>query len=695
MRFVTVSMDSASKEQPVLADLSSNEPTRETTSKIKRHLQTPLLRGSFFSRLLALVLWAGLGTLFYTAVQIPAERGTAFGTSLLLVLFEAAGCSLLARYVLGAATWTYRIPACGFFFAMGLLAELRIIVLIQDGLINMPQLLALWSVVGCSLLMLGWTLDPTGRPRSTVARAGMRSDLLIAGTLLFVSLTLRLAGPVTAAVDEATIFGEMLSLGRHPHTKFWDTSTTANPYFIHWLVYIVTEQVKPLADSFVLEKFTTAFFASLSIPLWYWAITMLCGRRIALTAAALLAFFGWHWVNSRFLYVYPYELAAIPFATGCGILAFGRGRLLAAVALGLTLTFCVFAKKISIMIFPLTAFLFLDFLIFRPTVKRKIVARGLIVVAAVFFVSYLPIIVADRWSGAPHDRYFRFNQALEARSTRLAQFDLTPTQAYFHVFKDAVYQLFVKSSDAFRHYFRPRGPLLDPIVAWLGVLGFSLSVALSYRRRECRLALVGLVLFTLPMVLSFPLDSLDNQGISRRMIGASLFLVLVAAIGADFIARILGRLIPLWIIPTLLCIISATVNIHDYFTKYLNQPMIEWLSDHGLRRAAVLLAARDAARHGTTVFVLDNPLYHPLEGLIDVVNVSFLPSEAELRKAITSSKPGRIMVIIPGNGPAYGYPIAAFAREFADILPEHLWLPGRLAPNGFPLIMTVTIDRPA
>jgi len=32
-------MDSASKEQPVLADLSSNEPTRETTSKIKRQMR--------------------------------------------------------------------------------------------------------------------------------------------------------------------------------------------------------------------------------------------------------------------------------------------------------------------------------------------------------------------------------------------------------------------------------------------------------------------------------------------------------------------------------------------------------------------------------------------------------------------------------------------------------------------------------
>lgn len=693
-----VLMDSVSKEQPVQMTPPIDQTMRQVVTGTNRDFWAPLDRTGVLSKIVAAIFWIALGCFVYSALQISSDRTTPFGTALLQIVLEAAGCSLLARYLLGAAARLYRLPAIGFFVTIAIIGEFRLTTLIREMALNMPQLLALWGAIAGALLMLGWTLDPAGRTRSAAERAGVRSDLLIATAVLLLSLSLRLLGPVTAAVDEVIIYGEMLNLGRFPHTKFWDTSTTANPYFIHWLVYLASTQIQQFVDSFVFEKFVTSFFASLSIALWYWVINMLCGRRVALTASVLLAFFGWHWVNSRFLYVYPYELAAISFATACGILAFGRGKFLAAAALGITLTFSMLAKKISIMIFPLTAYLFLEYLIIRPTVSRKRIVLTLVAVVAVFLLTYRPFIAADA-NLAAHitttDRFFRFNQALEARRVRLEPLGLTPTQAYVHIFKDAVHQLFVKSSDAFRHYFRPSGPLLDPIVSWVGVLGFSLCAALCFWRRECRLALVGLVLFALPMVLSFPLDSIDNQGVARRMIGISLFLVLIAAIGADFISKIFARFIPRWIIPALICIASATANIHDYFTKYSTQPMIVWVTDHGLRRGALLLAARDAVRHGATVLVLDNHTYSAQEGLVDLSKVSFLPSETELRSAITSVKSGKVMVIIPGGGSAYAFDRTPLAKQLADLIPEQSWVPGRPGPSGEPLIVTATIERSA
>jgi len=691
-------MDSASKAQPLQVGAPGDETGTQVGPTKRSSSLSPFYHRGVVNKLITLSYCVALGFLFYSALGVPQDRSSTYGTPLLHIVLLAAVCSLPARYLLGAAAWSYRLPAVGFFMALAVLAEIRLITLVRSLPLYMPQLLALWGVVGGALLMLGWSLNAESRPKSDGVRACVRSDILIASAVLILSLSLRLAGPITAAVDEVIVYGEMLKLRRFPDTRFWDTSSTASPYLIHWLVFLVCNEINRFVDSFIFEKCVTAFFASLSVALWYWVVNMLCGRRVALTASILLAFFGWHWVNSRLLYVYPYELAAVAFGTGCAIVAFGRGNFLAAAALGLTLTFSMLAKKISIMIFPLTAYLFVDYLIFRPTVSRKRILLTFVSVGVVFLLTYRPFVVADGDLGAhitTSDRFFRFHQALEARRIQLEPLGITPYQAYVHVFKDAVYQLFVRSSDAFRHYFRPSGPLLDPVVAWVGVLGASLSVLLCFRRRECRLALVGLVLFALPMVLSFPLDSLNNQGVARRMIGISLFLVLIAAIGTDFISRIFARFIPRWIIPSLICIASAAVNIHDYRTQYTNQPMSVWMSDHGVRRAALLLAAREAAHHGTTVLVLDHQTYSAQDGVDDLPTVAFVSSESELRNAVTAIKNGRVMVIVPGGGTSYGFDLAPFAKQFADLIPEQSWVPGKLGLTGDPLIVSATIDRRA
>ena len=543
--------------------------------------------------------------------------------------------------------------------------------------------------------MLGLTLDYKASTARNLNRFAPLVDAGIAAALLTIALVLRLQGPITAAVDEIIIYSEMLSLQRFPDIKFWDTSTTSNPFFVHWLVYLTASRLKNVIDSFVLEKFVTALFASLSIPIWYFAVKLLCNRRIALTAAVLLSVFGWHWVNSRFIYVYPYELTVISLATLCSLLAFGSGSFAAAAGLGLLWTFAILAKKISIIGIPFSAYLFLDFLVVRPPTTRKRILSAFLLCATVFLLTYLPFLYADgslstHISGS--DRFFRYNQASEARQMRLAAMGLSPIGAYLHISLDAIHQLFVASSDAFRHYFRPSGPLLDPVLAVLSIIGFGYALTFSVWKRECRIAIAGLVMFTLPMILSFPLDSLEPHGIARRMVGNTFFIVLLGAMGADLISRLVARYLPRWIIPGVVCIASAMANFHFYKTEYLTQRSTVWFTDHGLRRAAVVLAARSAAQQGIAVLVLNDPTYDSPEGMLDLPNVRFLASRQELRKAISETKGAKALVIIPGPSDEYNFPVDELARDFSDLVPTYLWTPGRKSPRGYPLIVTATIE---
>lgn len=648
-------------------------------------------------KVLAFIFAGALAFLLYSASQLPRVVTPGFGVPFLLIALEALPVTFLFRWLLGRGSLAWRVLSLIFFSSLIGFSLSQFFFSIREQSRDMPQMFALWGTVAVSLLMIGLALQGRGYSGATrLNEGGSRKDILIAFGLFVLALGLRLLGPVTGAADEILIFGEMINLHRFPAEEFWDTSTTSNPYFVHWLVYLLWGVIKDSIDAFPLDKFITTFFASLSIPIWFFTVKYLCNRRIALTAALLLTVFGWHWVNSRFLYVYPYEFAVISSATLCAVLAFGRGNFVAAVALGLLWTFAILAKKISIMILPFTGYLFLDFLLVRPTVSRKRVLATFAAVVAVVVVSYLPFYYADGAFSGPAgstDRFFRYNQAREARQMSLKSLGFTPIGAYIHVFKDAIRQFFVESSDAFRHYFRPAGPLLDPVLAIVGVLGFAYAVLLSFWKRECRVALVGLFVFVLPMVMSFPLDSQEMHGVSRRMMGSTFFIVLLGALGADLLSAPLKRFIPRWIIPALVCVASAGFNLYYYKTEYLTQRTAVWFTDHGLRRAALVMAARNAARDSAAVLVVEHPTYEAPDAIQDLPNIRYVPSRPELRTALLQIKSGRVTVIIPGDADEYGFPVDDVTKEFTDIIPPMSWVAGPKSPRGYPLIITASFER--
>jgi hypothetical protein len=647
-------------------------------------VQQGRLRG-IAHKVFAFLFCGALAFLLYSASQLPRVVTLGFGVPFLLIALEALPVAFVFRWLLGRGSLAWRVLSIIFFSSLIGFSLSQFFFSIREQSRDMPQMFALWGTVAVSLLMIGLALQGRGYSGATrLNEERPRQDILIALGLFVLALGLRLLGPVTGAADEILIFGEMINLFRFPAEEFWDTSTTSNPYFVHWLVYLLWGAIKDSIDAFPLDKFITTFFASLSIPIWFFAVKYLCNRRIALTAALLLAVFGWHWVNSRFLYVYPYEFAVISSATLFSVLAFGRGNFVAAVALGLLWTFAILAKKISIMILPFTGYLFLDFLLVRPTVSRKRVLAAFAAVVAVVIVSYLPFYYADGALSGPAggtDRFFRYNQAQEARQMSLQALGFTPTGAYIHVFKDAIRQFFVESSDAFRHYFRPAGPLLDPVLAVVGVLGFAYAVLLSFWKRECRVALVGLFVFVLPMVMSFPLDSQEMHGVSRRMMGSTFFIVLLGALGTDLLSA------------PLVCVASAGFNLYYYKTEYLTQRTAVWFTDHGLRRAALVMAARNAAREGAAVLVFEHPTYEARDAIQDLPDIRYVPSRPELRTALLQIKSGKVAVIIPGDADEYGFPVDDVTKEFADIIPPMSWVAGPKSPRGYPLIITASFER--
>lgn len=647
-------------------------------------------------KIAAAISWSALAILLYQAFQVTDNLRESFGVPLLCVTLAATACALFFRWALGAHSITFWVPHALFFLTLAGLSFSRLNLAITYKSLNMPQMMALWGSLAVALLFCGLSLDGKQDKETRPGEPLARVDFIICLALFALALGLRVQGPVTGAVDEILIYSEMLNLRRFPETKFWDTSTTSNPFFVHWLVYLTSVQLKGLVDSFTLEKFLTAFFASLSIPFWFLAVTFLYNRRVGATAATLLAVFGWHWVNSRFIYVYPYELAIIALGTLCAVVAFGRGSFLAAAGLGLTWTIAILTKKIAIMVVPFSAYIFIDSLLIRPTTPRKRILATFVALVTVFILSYSPFFLADGTLTAHiwgSERFFRYSQASEARNARLAAMGLSPTGAILHAFQDGARQLFTQSSDAFRHYFRPAGPLLDPVLAVSGLIGFAYAILLSFWERGCRVALVGLVVFTLPMVMSFPLDSYDMHGVARRMVGNTFFIVLLGALGVDLVSRPIAKFIPRWFLPAGVCVASAIANLYFYKTQYLNQSSAVWFTDHGLRRAALVQLAREFAHDGSPVLVLNHLTMDAQDALVDLPSARSFESQTNLRSALTEIKAGKVLVVIPGKADEYNFLVDDFIRDFADLIPQDAWKPGPASPRGTPLIMSATFER--
>lgn len=558
------------------------------------------------------------------------------------------------------------------------------------------RFLLIWSLAAISIVLAGACWDLSRRPLRWQAIIAFKADLIIS-TLVFVgAATVRSFGPLTGALDEMMVFREVITLQQNGSVAITSMSMTSYPYFIHWAVFFLNKAMHGVVDTFILIKVLSIFSASLSIAIWYWVVRLYSARHVALAAASLLTFWGWHYVNSRFIYLYPHDLLAISVGVLSCVLAFRNRMASAAAMLGIVLAYSLIVRKISIMLFPLGAYFYLDcYIISKKTDRWKLLVLPAVVLVALClaFASWVVVINVSNFdpstwnSGSP---FFRYNDALQIREKSTAgvagQFG-----NIFYLFQDGLRQLFFESYDVFRHYFKPRGALLDPAFTAFFALGLGYALVQFRTQQIGRLAIVGLLIFMLPMVLSYPLDSESSHGLARRMVGISCFAALIAALGID---RIATWIFPIrWVVPITLafCLVSAGLNVQLYFTSYLGRDGKIWHAEHeelrsSLLQAALLQSVRNAAMTGERAVVCSDGARFSEHNVGDLPNVKVASTGYEIKEYLLTYLNEPISVVIYGLTTAMDTRTEQLQEFLAPLIPRDAWKPGPRDANGEPLV---------
>jgi hypothetical protein len=507
------------------------------------------------------------------------------------------------------------------------------------------------------------------------------------------ALAVRMAGPSGAALDEVMCFSEMRSLLKIASPP-WITSATAYPYLFHWIIFFVAELLRDIIDPYDLEKLLSAVSASVSVAALYFTVRIFSPRYVALCASIILTFLGWHRVNSRFIYVYPHDFAFLMVGVLSALVAFQSGRILPAVVCGVASALALISAKIAVFALPFVFLIFLDYLRAPGETSRRATWKVAVGIALAFLVAMAPYFSSLLRLGVAASLFTRFGDATFQKERRLAAMGLSPSDDFFFVLRDAFLQLQISSYDTFRHYFRPGSPLLDPVLSLLATVGFVGAAVRFFRRRECRIALVGVFLFILPMILAFPLDSTDPHGLSRRMVGATFFIAWLGALGAQNVARVVftERFVPR--VAIVLCSCSAILNFYYFFSVYVRPSPYRWLSDHGIYRHAMIRAARLSGSKEIDTIVLENEMNRFLNAIIDFPSVKVVDSVDGLRTALRTGGSGIRLVIIPPYFAGTVVSSNRFRQELADVIPLHAWLPGNTDQADVPMFYKAYVELP-
>ncbi|MFN4897180.1 MAG: ArnT family glycosyltransferase [Pseudomonadota bacterium] len=539
------------------------------------------------------------------------------------------------------------------------------------------DLVPYWFLSMVLLIIGGFAFDRRRRDR-TESRSFTKTDWLIALGLFIVSWFVRMLGHTSMAVDEGIHFDEMWGLVRNPSFSPWGVTTTGYPNALHRLVFILSSLFEPVIDRFAFIKLLVAGMGGLSVGVWFLVVRIFAPRGVALSAAVLLVFLGWHWLNSRFGYLYPYDLAFISIAVLAALISFERQSVGAAITAGVFMSFAFLIQKCGVFLLPLLGIIGLDYLLTTSRERRgKVFFIGCLICASAV-ACYLPFLIDN--SGLLESP--RFNTAKSTKDVLLAQFKMTKTQAFFEMWLDAIRQLQSANYDAPRHMFRTDKALLDPLFSALFSVGVFAAVVGCLKNRQCRFQLYGLVCFIAPMVVAFPLDSLDPHGLARRLLGVSFFAAWIAASGAVVIASRLVRPEYVAKVCVLLCAGSLLLNMYYLATVYNRLPSETWTFDYGGKRASLMSLARSLARDSHPVIVWDEPA-SSIKGLTsDLPNINLINNVDQVKELLQTHRRTWSVVVIPWS--VLIAPSASVADQLVGIIPSSSWSHGPVNNEGIP-----------
>lgn len=662
-------------------------------------------RSTWYNHLAALILLLGIGStiagIYFLEV---AHSQIMLGYSLLI-----NGCAWLVfmprSFTLATCRPALKPIAIACHLAGATLFVLAVMTVCSSAPIVWSYVMATWigSIVCC---LLGFALWEITRTQTNFKFSKL--DLNISAVIFLVALLCRAFMLVTrspiAIEDELQVFGANLAIGGGAPSVSPLSTLNSFPGLFYWLMYILYQPFAPLIDLYDFEKLCAASAGALSIAAWFLVLRMHNSRPLALCASVMLCFFGWHWLNSRFLYSYPFDLALISVTTLCIFLSIEKNNLFLAVLAGITSFLCLIFQKIGIMIFPFIGYVLLDYFMSRSETNRKrVVTIGLTWLGTALLI-YLPVIIYSIGPNSPEGLLPRHSSILGGRAQSLASAGISSLDSFFLMSKDVFFQLQVQEFDHARHLFRDKAPLLDPVFSALFMLGLILLLRNVRLRRDARICLAGFALFTLPMILSFPTDGGLEHGLNHRMLGVSLFVAWMAAAGAELITHRLfsNRFQKLGM--ALLCCASCFLNVRFLFSAYIPASAypLNTGKDLGVQRASTLKTVRSLAKSGlTTLYLFDHrPLVDALStkdirvATHDLPNIVNVDSIEHLRTQLAASSGKPLFIVIPGSSVFLDKYYQDIPTQLADVIPTHLWVPGLLDHHGIPTSWQAFVRAP-
>ncbi len=547
-------------------------------------------------------------------------------------------------------------------------------------------LLPMWLAAAALVILAAFCFD---RIKGNSIPLPPRNEVLFCLGLFVVAIVVRTVGIPTLVADEALHAVKVLFI---PVTKdppiLGALKEDGYPHvLLHALAFLHSKTAAVLSIIDLLKWFSY-ICSALSIVLWYAVVRIYSGRLVAAAASLLLVCFGWHWVNSRFGYAYPPDLAVIALAVLALVLALRTGSVMAAAVAGVSLAAGFLLQKSGLLLVPFLGYIGLEALLSAPKEKKRSVLVAGAVLLAAFCVAYEPVLIehaTGTYSMPLQER------AMRERAEVLPRLGYTQTSALGFMVYDAFKQFQVAMHDFPRHAFRPNSPLLDPIFSGLFTIGFVYCLVNIRRSSAARLCLLGLFVFILPMAFSFPVND-DQRGLARRMLGTSFFLSWIAALGAVALVARFCQKRTATIAVVGLCVASALTNVWHYMTVYSQAAGFDWYSSgiRGVQSAAMVELALAAEADGVPTIVLEAPEASLLSLPDNVVRKSAafvkVNSAGEIRSAL-ASKPGVMqLVIIPWDTKSTPRDSQAVVQELSDVIPPYLWLAGRGDQDGMPML---------
>ncbi len=507
--------------------------------------------------------------------------------------------------------------------------------------------------------------------------------------IFLVALLVRSCGLKTLVGDEFIHTHYLMRMIEQPKPIVLEVmGNDAYPFCFIYLQALLSQAVAPLVDPVSLQKCISLACAALSVTFWYVVVRVRSGASTALYGSILLVFFGWHWINSGFIYAYPPDLALVSFGIMACVVALRCRSFVWAALAGCAIGATIWLQKVGVLLAPVVCYLFLESLISATPQERRRLFGLLAVSAAGAIVCCGPFLL-QMLNG--RNMMPLHELAARNRAEVFAKAGLTRATAIVFMFEDAFRQLQRVTHDFPRHIFRMHAPILDPVFSILFSVGFVGCVFSLRRSAVARFCLLGLFLFVLPMAVSFPLND-ASRGLARRMLGISLFLAWIGALGAEIVARKLATPQRAHRVATVLCLLSAATNIWFFNTRFTPQHAGDSYAPTGgglQSRAMIDLALEAELRripavalegHHATLLGMPDSSVRKLSTLTAVATVD------EVRPALAKN-PGVVqLVIIPWDSKANPRDSRAVVEALADIVPPYLWIPGREDYDGIPMV---------